>query len=432
MTPPLRMLSGARLLLALLFLVTAPLAAAANETADDGDVVGPYLLVDAKSGDVLEEHDALRPWYPASTTKLMTAFVVFRALEVGEITLKSPVVMSQHAYNQPYAARFFKPGSVLTVDNALKVMLARSSNDMAMAIAESVGDGYDNFLLRMNLEAKRLGMTRTQFVNPHGLYSPHQVTCARDLALLTRAIFDEFPRYRHYFNVPAIKVGGAVKRNTNLLIGRYRGATGMKTGYICDSGWNLVATAQRGRRELIAVVLGADNGIDRAERAARLLDAGFDRGGGLFSGGPDISRINSGSRYTEPYDMRDQVCSPQKGKQVASKSNPIYKPMKGGLIMVDEGDGFKPSHIGQRKGPVTPIEVATGGVEGPGVDDLAQEILTAQLGVMPRPRPTIAIPPRPQLATAFAPSEEVNKAAPVDPVLLLAAPALMPRPRPDR
>jgi len=413
-------------MLALASLSPAPVSAASGI-----DFEGPYVLLDANSGDVYAEHDALRPWYPASTTKLMTAYVVFQALKAGEITMDSPVIMSKTAYGQAYASHFFKPGQVLTVDNALKVMLTRSANDMAMAIAESVGDGFDDFILRMNLEARRLGMSRTRFLNPHGLHDPRQVTSARDLALLTRAIMSEFPRYKHYFGIEAIKVNGAVRRNTNLLLNRFRGASGMKTGYICDSGWNLVATARRGNRELIAVVLGARNAVDRAERAAALLEQGFERGIGLFSGNRgDISRITSGSSYAEPANMRPVVCGGNKVAE-ASPQNPKYKAIKGGPILIDTGDGFKPSHIGQSNGARKVVAVAAGGVDGAGGDELARRVIVANIGVLPRPRPAIIQPTNPQYATAFAPKEQAPEQI-VDPAsLLVPKPEQLPRPRPQ-
>ncbi|WP_224405804.1 D-alanyl-D-alanine carboxypeptidase family protein [Afifella sp. IM 167] len=412
-------------------LVLASLLPAPASAATGLDFGGPYVLVDAQSGDVYAEHDALRPWYPASTTKLMTAFVVFQALKAGEITLDSPVVMSKTAYGQAYASHFFKPGEVLTVDNALKVMLTRSANDMAMAIAESVGNGFDDFILRMNLEARRLGMSRSRFVNPHGLHDTRQVTTARDLALLTRAIMSEFPRYKHYFSIEAIQVKGAVRRNTNLLLGRFRGASGMKTGYICDSGWNIVATARRGGRELIAVVLGARNAVDRAERAAALLEQGFDRGIGLFAGSRgDITKISSGSSYAQAGNMRPVVCGG--GKQVAaSPEHPQYKAIKGGPILIDTGEGFKPSHIGPRSGKRQVVAVAAGGVDGSGTDELARRVIVANIGVLPRPRPAIIQAVSPQYATAFAPKEAAPEPI-VDPAsLLVAPPSLLPRPRPQ-
>ncbi|HEX2256071.1 MAG TPA: D-alanyl-D-alanine carboxypeptidase family protein, partial [Afifellaceae bacterium] len=206
-------------------------------------VRGPYLVADVTTGAVFEHHDALRPWYPASTTKMMTAYVTFRAVEAGEITLQSPVRISENAAAQPPSKMGFKPGAVLTVDNALKIIMVKSANDIALALAEAVGGSEEGFARRMNAEARRLGMSRSRFVNPHGLPDPRQVTTARDMALLARALLLELPQYRSYYNIPAIQFGSNVMQNFNSLVSRYPGTTGMKTGFICSSGFNLVASA---------------------------------------------------------------------------------------------------------------------------------------------------------------------------------------------
>src|SRR5690606_15479216 len=129
---------------------------------------------------VLEHEDAFAPWYPASLTKLMTTLVVFRAVKAGEITLKSPVRVSERAAKEPPSKMGYKPGSVLTVDNAIKILMVKSANDIATALAESVAGSRDAFAQRMNAEARRLGMAGTHFVNAHGLHSDAQVTTARD------------------------------------------------------------------------------------------------------------------------------------------------------------------------------------------------------------------------------------------------------------
>jgi D-alanyl-D-alanine carboxypeptidase len=232
-------------------------------------------VVDAQTGQVFDHHDAVRPWFPASTTKLMTLYVVLRAIAAGELTLESPVTISKNAAGQPPSKMGFRAGTMLTLDNALKMMMVKSANDIAVAVAETVGGSVPGFAERMNSEAKRLGMMRSQFINPHGLPEPRQITSARDMAVLARALLDEFPEQRGFLNIHAIQFGKTVMRTYNPLLEQYQGATGMKTGFICASGYNLVASAQRGGRELIAVVFGAYGGAARAEQAARLLNAGF-------------------------------------------------------------------------------------------------------------------------------------------------------------
>ncbi|WEX10087.1 D-alanyl-D-alanine carboxypeptidase family protein [Chelativorans sp. AA-79] len=274
---------------------------------------GPFVLLDVGSGRVLAHEDAFQRWYPASLTKLMTAYVVFRALESGAVQLNSPVRITQNAAKEPPSKIGYPQGSVLTLDNALKIFLVMSANDVTTAVAESVGGSEEAFVARMNGEARRLGMTDTRFINAHGLPGPSQYTTARDLAILVRALRTEFPRYAGYFSIEGVRNGESVKENTNFLIGRFDGADGMKTGYICSSGFNLVATATRGRRTLAAIVLGAHSQVERAELAAELLARGF-KAPGL--GGPNIASLRpSGQTTAAVADIRGEICTQEAVEQ---------------------------------------------------------------------------------------------------------------------
>ena len=269
-------------------------------------LAGPYLLMDVGSGRVLEHEDAFRRWYPASLTKLMTAYVVFRAIQLGEIGLDSPVHISEHAANEQPSKMGYSPGSLLTLDNALKIIMVISANDITTAIAESVGGSEAAFVARMNAEAQRLGMTDSHFVNAHGLPKPNQYTTARDLAVLVRALRLEFPQYAAYFSIEGLRYGQSTKENTNLLIGRFDGADGMKTGYICASGFNLIATATRGERTLAAIVLGAHSDVQRAELAADLLTRGFE----APSGGQALASLRpSAPTMQQVADIHEEICS---------------------------------------------------------------------------------------------------------------------------
>ena len=270
-------------------------------------LAGPaYILVDVNSGTVLANRDAGDLWYPASVTKLMTSYVTFRALKSGRITLDSMVTVSAHALAEPPSKMGFPVGTAINFDNALKMMLVHSSNDIAMAIAETVGGNEQRFVAMMNAEAARLGMNSTRFDNPNGLPDESQHTTARDLAVLARAIWVEFPEYRSYFSIPAIKSGRRVLRSQNILLERYHGTNGMKTGFICSSGFNMVVTATRNGRTLLVVVLGANTPILRAETAAKLLDQGFQ---GL-AGGPKaaLASFHAGQTAGNPVDLHDQIC----------------------------------------------------------------------------------------------------------------------------
>jgi len=233
------------------------------------------LVVEADTGKVLQAENATYPWYPASVTKLMTAYVTLKAVKEGRITLDTLFTVSPVAASQSPSKMGFRPGIQVTVDNALKMMLVKSANDMAVVLAEGVGGSIDGFSAQMNQNAQRLGMTQTSYVNPNGLPADGQITSARDLAILARAIIRDLPEYEYFVHIPSIRYGRRVTQNFNKLIGRYPGADGFKTGFICASGYNLVASATRNGKRLIAVVLGASSGQARAIKAAQLLERGF-------------------------------------------------------------------------------------------------------------------------------------------------------------
>src|ERR1700761_8675009 len=253
--------------IALVSTITLATIGAANAEA--------LLLVEAETGKVLQAENATYPWYPASVTKLMTAYVTLTAVKEGRITLDTLFTVSPTAASQAPSKMGFRAGTQLTVDNALKMMLVKSANDMAVVLAEGVGGSIDGFATMMNDTAAQLGMTQTHYVNPNGLPDDAQITSARDLAILARAIIHDLPEYEYFVHIPSIRFGRRVTQNFNKLIGRYPGADGFKTGFICASGYNLVGSATRDGRRLIAVVLGASSGTMRAVRAAQLLDRGF-------------------------------------------------------------------------------------------------------------------------------------------------------------
>jgi D-alanyl-D-alanine carboxypeptidase len=290
--------------------LSLPLSLLAAATAIFSVLAGPALanptmLFDLNSGRVIEHQEAFKRWYPASLSKLMTAYVAFRAIEAGDVALDSPIRMTKHAAAEPPSKFGLKPGTVLRLDTALKIMLVKSANDIAMAVAENVGGSQAAFAARMNAEAARLGMTGSHFVNPNGLFDPEQYTTARDLALLVTALRRDFPQYAPWFSIEGLAFGKKTISNYNLLIGRYAGADGMKTGFVCPSGFNQIGSATRDGRTLVAVVLGEQTAISRAEAAARLLDVGF----ALPNGSPTtISTLQPYGDTQTPNDVRDIVC----------------------------------------------------------------------------------------------------------------------------
>jgi D-alanyl-D-alanine carboxypeptidase len=236
---------------------------------------GPALLFDAADGRVLYAEDADSQWHPASLTKIMTAYLTFAALKEGKIAPKQKLPVSEHAMKQPPSKLGLGPGAQLLVDSALKALIIKSANDVAVVLAEAISGSEGAFVAKMNETARRLGMTRTTFVNPNGLPAPEQVTTARDLARLARAVVRDFPEYASYWSMYDAHIGKIYIGTHNGLLRSYDGADGMKTGFICDSGYNVVATATRDGRKLVAVVLGEESGADRTVRAASLLEHGF-------------------------------------------------------------------------------------------------------------------------------------------------------------
>jgi D-alanyl-D-alanine carboxypeptidase len=266
------------------------------------------LLVDVESGKVLEAENATSRWYPASVTKLTTLYVTLKALKAGRITLDTLFTVSPNAIAQEPAKMGFPIGTQVTVDNAMKMMMVKSANDMAVLLAEGVSGSIEKFADEMNETARELGMTQTSYVNPNGLPAEGQITSARDLAIMARALIRDFPEYDLYWHIPAIKFGRRIIRNLNPLIDRYPGADGMKTGFICASGFNLVATATRNNKRLIAVVLGASSSGARMIHAAQLLERGFN-GESLNWLTPALGTVEE-LKPTEasPPDLHDAIC----------------------------------------------------------------------------------------------------------------------------
>ena len=236
---------------------------------------GPALLFDATTGRVLYAEDADNQWYPASLAKIMTAYLVFEAIASGKLNLHDKITVSELAHSQPPSRLGLPIGAEISVETALQALIVKSANDAAVMLAEAVAGSHEAFVARMNATAQRLRMTRTNFANANGLPAPEQVTTARDLARLTIAVVKDFPAHARMWAMPEMQLGKRRMRNHNPLLRSYDGADGMKTGFICDSGFNIVASATRDGQRLFAVVLGEVTGSERSIRAANLLEHGF-------------------------------------------------------------------------------------------------------------------------------------------------------------
>jgi D-alanyl-D-alanine carboxypeptidase len=233
------------------------------------------IVIDAETGAVLSEQNADQRNYPASLTKMMTLYMVFDALERHQLTLKQPIAVSRRAAGQAPSRLGLKAGQTITVEQVILALVTKSANDAAAAIAEALGGTESRFAEMMTRRARALGMKSTTFRNASGLPDSRQVTTARDMATLSRALWRDFPQYYPYFARDRFTYRGRVIANHNNLLRSYAGADGIKTGYIRASGYNLAASAVRDGRRVIGVVLGGKSPGQRNQRMASLLDRGF-------------------------------------------------------------------------------------------------------------------------------------------------------------
>jgi D-alanyl-D-alanine carboxypeptidase len=234
----------------------------------------PYaaIVVDANSGRVLHAANADNLRHPASITKIMTLYLLFEQLEAGRVRLDTQLPVSAHAASQAPSKLDLRPGQSIAVEDAIKALVTKSANDVAVVIAEAIGGDEDEFARLMTRKARALGMSHTVYANASGLPNDEQITTARDQALLGRAIQDRFPRHYRYFATASFQYRGHAIRNHNRLLGRVNGVDGIKTGFIRKSGFNLVTSVRRGNRHLVAVVMGGTSGGARDARMRALIE----------------------------------------------------------------------------------------------------------------------------------------------------------------
>jgi len=233
------------------------------------------IVVDAKTGTVLSAESPNHLWYPASLTKLMTVYIALSEIEAGRLRFEDKIKVSQNAARQNPVRFGLRSGQVITVRDAINAAIVASGNDAAVALAEKIAETEPAFAARMTNTAMELGMFRTFFQNASGLPADGQVTTARDLAILATAFLRDFPQHYALFNQRSVTVGKRSRGTVNSILGAYDGADGMKTGFTCASGYNMIASAERDGRRLIGIVLGSRNGGTRTLEMKRLLDVGF-------------------------------------------------------------------------------------------------------------------------------------------------------------
>jgi D-alanyl-D-alanine carboxypeptidase len=255
--------------------VTSPADAARRKAPAGGGYSPPAasIVVDAKTGKILQGENIDAPRIPASITKVMSLYLLFEQLDRGRMSLDTPLTVSSYAASQPPTKLGLRPGSTIQVDDAIKAMVTLSANDVSVVVAENIAGSEDAFAQMMTRKARELGMSSTAFYNPHGLpHDPPNITTARDLSVLGRAIQDRFPKYFAYFETRSFQYGKRTIRGHNRLLGKVEGVDGIKTGYTRLSGFNLLTSVNTASRSIVAVVLGGRSGASRDQKMAGLID----------------------------------------------------------------------------------------------------------------------------------------------------------------
>ncbi|WP_244501684.1 D-alanyl-D-alanine carboxypeptidase [Stappia sp. ES.058] len=229
------------------------------------------IVVDAKTGKTLYSYKADTKRYPASLTKIMTLYMLFEEMEAGRMSLQTRLKVSKYAASRPPSKLGLKPGSTIRAKDAILALVTKSANDVAVVVAENISGSVSAFGRRMTQRARQIGMKSTTFRNPSGLPNGKQVTTARDMALLGRAVQERFPKYYKYFSTRLYKYKGRRYGNHNRLLGRVKGVDGIKTGYIRASGFNLVTSVKRSNRHIVAVVMGGRTGASRNAQMKKLI-----------------------------------------------------------------------------------------------------------------------------------------------------------------
>ena len=270
------------------------------------------IVVDAQNGAVLQSVNAHARWYPASLTKVMTVYLTLEAVEAGTLKLDEELTVSTLAASQPPTELGIGVGDKISVEQAILAVILRSANDVAVVLAERVGGSEEAFAKLMTARARQLGMARTQFRNATGLPNPDQTTTARDMAVLGMALLERFPQHYHFFSARSFTYAGQNFGTINGILSRYPGADGIKTGFTCGSGYNLLASAVRDGRRLVGVVLGGVSNEARHSEMIVLLDKAFatplaDSSGGTFLAGFRPALDDAGS--PPPFQLSSMQCN---------------------------------------------------------------------------------------------------------------------------
>ncbi len=347
MTPALNILTHR---LVRLFPVLAVLTAIVIGGAAPAQARYASIVVDFESGRVLSEQGADERRHPASLTKMMTLFLIFEALDAGKITLNTRWNVSEYAAGQAPTKLNLQAGDRVAVRDIILGMVTRSANDAAMVAAEGLAGSEAKFADLMNKRARDIGMTRSNFENPHGLPNDAQITTVRDMATLGREIIKRYPHHYAFFSTQQFTFEGRKYANHNRLMNWYQGADGIKTGYIRASGFNLVASAVRDGRRIVAAVIGGPNPSERDQYTGKLLDAGFGRGDLPVA----TTRVAKAPPARNAAPARAQATSATPSNAPARRANPPQRAQQ--TSAVEHAD--KPEEWGVQVGAFAKIDAA--------------------------------------------------------------------------
>jgi len=385
----------------------------------------PYaaMVMDARTGEVLHSRNADTRLHPASLTKMMTLYIAFEAVRLGEITLDTPVRISAHAANEPPSKLGLRAGSTIRLRYLIRAAGIRSANDAATAIAEAISGSEAAFAQRMTRTARALGMTRTTFRNAHGLTEEGHLSTAHDMTIMGRRLFYDYPQYYNIFSRREDDAGIARVLNTNrALLNAYRGADGIKTGYTRAAGFNLVASAERGNVRILATVFGGRSAAWRNQRIMELFDMGFARAPVRATvRRPDLPSYEGGNDGDGPVGRIERanglVSRSLRPMPRPVPSAPEAEPAPDLLAAIEQAVGEAMAE------PSPEVEVAENAVPRPGPQNPEDTVAEARdvPAVAPTPRPaepqaSLAVPPRPA-----DPVEPEVVAAPLEPEVITRA-----------
>jgi D-alanyl-D-alanine carboxypeptidase len=397
------------------------------------------IVVDANSGAVMEAANADNPRHPASLTKIMTLYLLFERLEQNKIKLTTDLPVSARAAAQAPSKLDLKPGETIRVETAIRAIVTKSANDVAVIVAEALAGDEPGFASLMTEKARALGMTQTVYRNASGLPEPQQITTARDQAILGRAIQDRFPNYYHYFATRTFDFRGKSIRNHNHLLGTIDGVDGIKTGYIRDSGFNIVTSVRRANRHVVAVVFGGRTADARDARVRSLIDnniniAAVKRTAPLVVEGWETAQARKNGKDTKDKDVDRTGSAPVRVASAAPTApaapSAIDAPLPGST------DPIKPNAV--RTVAVHPSNIYTAAslsplpsdsrqlAPAPAIANPANITTITTVRNEPPPSPSSVPPPAAAAPMAAAPSPVSSPSAPLPaakPVALVAAPA---------